>query len=148
MAIDPLRRQTSAAPPSAAVISAHSAPVEVSIQIGEVARVRAGEIWVGEALRGIQRGEACVEGGIQIDRAVLLAGSGDHFHFGKIRGRGEAAEKQVERIEPHPRIGMHLAIRAAGNESARRSVLREVGAEIDGELAGDFARCRDRSGRR
>ena len=43
-AIDPLRRQTSAEPPSAAAISAHSAPVDVSIQIGDVRRVRAGAI--------------------------------------------------------------------------------------------------------
>ena len=43
MAMEPLRLQTSWESPILAVISAHSAPVEVSIQMGEVTRVNAGE---------------------------------------------------------------------------------------------------------
>jgi hypothetical protein len=48
---------------------------------------------------------------------MLLAGTGDHFTFERSTA-GKRPNKQVERVQPHPGIGMHLAIHSAGNETA------------------------------
>ena len=45
MAREPVIATILASPPAAAVISAHSAPVELSIQIGAVARDSSGRTW-------------------------------------------------------------------------------------------------------
>ena len=54
MAREPVRATMRSSPPTAAAISAHSAPVELSIQIGAVGRLRSGATWSRRGVLGDQ----------------------------------------------------------------------------------------------
>ena len=126
-------------PPAAAVISAHSAPVDASIQIGAVARDSSGRTWSTSGVL-VDPVPGLVERARQVDRAVLLAGAADAADRAEVdAGRAQLAQHEVQRLDPHQRIAVLDARVGVGEEAVRRVVLGQPRAERDAAVD-DLAR--------
>ena len=84
-------------------------------------------------LKGLSRIEILhrvFESFIEIDTPVLLPGSGDGRNPGEVHpALHQAAEQQLQGLQPHERIGVHLPILPAGNKSRGLPVVGQVIAE-------------------
>ena len=70
---------------------------------------------------------------------MLLAGTGDDLNAGKIHLSGKSRKKQIQRVEPHPRIRVDFTVLPARYETAGSAVIRQILAEIHRRTGGDFA---------
>ena len=92
-----------------------------------------------KAARWIQIPQHLIEPLARIHRTMLLAGACDDLNAGQIHLSGKSRKKQIQRVEPHPRIRVDFTVLSARDESAGRAINWQILAEVHRRAGDDFA---------
>ena len=138
---DPVCALSGPAPPTAAVISRHSAPVLESIQIGDACARQHRCDLLGQRPRGIQRSEARRGAAVQVHAPVLLRRPGDRRDSPEVDAAlREPAEHHVQRLGPHHRRRHRLIRMSTRQHAVPGPVMRQRRIEAQRLCEHDLAR--------